>query len=218
MNARVWSLLGIAAASGACAFVPITGSGNVVTASRPVAGFSAVAIGGHADLFIEQTGTDSLTVTTDDNLLRYLSMEVRNGTLELTTTDPFTHLRPTKGVVFKLTVRQLNGLDISGSGNAHLNGVDTNRLDVTISGAGEVAAQGSAHDLQLSISGAGRYRGADMKSERADVEISGAGRALVAPRDELTARVSGAGTVQYVGDPRVTEHVSGAGWVRRRTP
>jgi len=216
MDARIGSLLGVAAVSGACAFVSVPGSGNLVTESRPVAGFSAVAVGGQGDLFIEQTGTESLTVTTDDNLLRYLSMEVRNGTLDLTTVDPFTHIRPTKGVVYKLTVRQLNGLVISGSGNAHMNGVDTDRLDVTISGAGEVAAQGSAHDLQLSISGAGRYRGADMKSERAHVEISGAGRALVAPREELSARVSGAGTVQYVGDPRVTQHISGAGSVRRR--
>jgi Putative auto-transporter adhesin, head GIN domain len=216
MDARIWPLLCATFASGACAFVPVTGSGHVVTESRPVSGFSAVALGGNAELFIEQTGTESLTVTTDDNLLRYLSMDVRGGTLDLTTTDPFTQLRPTMGIIFTLTVRQLKGLEVSGRGNVRVNGVAADRLEISISGAGEVAAQGSAHDLALSISGAGRYRGADMNSERARVDISGAGRALVAPRDELSAQISGAGTVQYTGDPRVTQHVSGAGSVRRR--
>jgi hypothetical protein len=201
MDVRVWPVLCLAVASGACAIVPVTGSGNVVTESRPVSGFSAVAVGGNAELFIEQTGTESLTVTTDDNLLRYLSVEVRNGTLDLTTTDPFTQLRPTKGVVYKLTVRRLNDLAVSGRGSVHVDNVDADRLDISISGAGRVAAQGSASDLH---------------SNRARVNISGAGHAVVAPHDELDARISGAGTVQYVGDPRVTEHLSGAGAVRRR--
>jgi hypothetical protein len=216
MDVRVWPVLCLAVASGACAIVPVTGSGNVVTESRPVSGFSAVAVGGNAELFIEQTGTESLTVTTDDNLLRYLSVEVSNGMLDLTTTDPFTQLRPTKGVVYKLTVRRLNDLAVSGRGSVHVDNVDADRLDISISGAGRVAAQGSASDLQLSISGVGRYRGADMASKRTRVNISGAGHAVVAPHDELDARISGVGTVQYVGDPRVTEHLSGAGTVRRR--
>lgn len=213
---RAWLLISCGVLSGACGGPVVAGSGKIATESRPVADFSTVSLGGSGHVIIEQTGTESLTITTDDNLLPYIEAEVRGTTLQLGVKQPFTSLRPTRDIVFKLTVKQLEGLEISGSGQAEAKGLDTERLGIEISGAGTVAAQGTAHSLGLNISGSGSYDGEQLKSTSAAAAISGSGSAVLAVNDTLTADVSGSGSIEYVGNPHVTQNVSGSGSVDRR--
>ena len=200
----------------ACMLNAVQGSGKVVTQSRAVSGVSMISLSGSGQLFVEQGDTESLTVTTDDNLLQYISTQVHGNALDLGFNDPMTNVQPTNGIVFRLTVKKLEGLEISGSGQAEAKGVSTDRLQVRISGSGGVAGQGTANDLDLRISGSGSFRGQEIKSQRATVGVSGSGDAVVSASETLKADVSGSGTVEYVGEPRVTENVSGSGAVRRR--
>jgi hypothetical protein len=202
--------------SGACGVNWINGSGKVTTEPRPVSGISAVSLNGTGQVLIEQTGTDSLTITTDDNLLPYIKTEMRGNRLELGLKDSFTNLNPTNGIIFKVTVKQLEGLEISGSGKAEAKKLNPEHLTVEISGSGAVAVQGTAEDLDLDISGSGAYDGELLRSKRANVDISGSGGAVLAASETLTANVSGSGAVEYVGDPQVTQNVSGSGSVRKR--
>jgi hypothetical protein len=213
---RASLLISCSVISGACVFDSVAGSGKIVTEPRTVSGFSAVSLSGSGQVAIEQTGIESLTVTTDDNLLPYIKTEMKGSTLELGFKDPMTHLNPTHDIVFRLTVKKLEGLDISGSGKADAKGLDPDRLKVEISGSGEVSAHGTANDLDLSISGSGGYRGEDMRSKRATIDITGSGAAVIAASETLQADVSGSGSIQYIGDPQVTQHVSGSGSVHRR--
>src|SRR5687767_96183 len=71
---------------GACVFDSVNGSGKITTEPRTVSGFSTISLSGSGRLIVEQTGTESLTVTTDDNLLPYIKTEVRANRLELGST------------------------------------------------------------------------------------------------------------------------------------
>jgi hypothetical protein len=215
-HVRVWLLTACSLFLSACVFDSIGGSGKIVTEPRTVAGFSTVSLSGSGQVVIDQTGTESLTVTADDNLLPYIKAEVRGDTLELGLKDLMTNVRPTDDIVFKLTVKKLDELSVSGSGKADARGVNQDRVHIKISGSGEVSAQGTANDLDLNISGSGGYRGEGMKSQRATVGISGSGHAVIAAGEKLDANVSGSGSVEYVGDPQVTQHISGSGSVQRR--
>ena len=212
---RAGLLVGCCVFVSACMLNAINGSGKIVTEPRTVSGFFAVDLSGSGHVVIEQTGTESLTVTTDDNLLPYIKTEVHGSTLELGTKD-MTNVSPTEDIIFKLTVKNLEGLEISGSGKADVKGLVADRLQVRISGSGDVSGQGTAHDLELRISGSGSYRGQDIKSQRATVGVSGSGNAVVSASDTLKADVSGSGTVEYVGEPQVSQNISGSGSVRRR--
>ena len=200
----------------ACMLNAIAGSGKIVTEPRNVSGFSTVSLSGSGQVLIEQGGTESLTVTTDDNLLPYVKTEVHGNTLELGFKDPMTNIQPTNDILFTLKVKTLEGLEISGSGKADVKGLAQDRLQVRISGSGDVAGQGTANDLELRISGSGSYRGQDIKSQRATVGVSGSGNAVISASDTLKADVSGSGTIEYVGEPQVTQNISGSGSVRRR--
>jgi hypothetical protein len=115
-----------------------------------------------------------------------------------------------------LTVKKLEGLEVSGSGRAETKKLEGDHLRIRISGSGEVSSQGSANDLELRISGSGSYHGQDLKSRRADATLSGSGSAVVNASEALTADVSGSGSIEYLGEPRVSSHVSGSGSVNRR--
>jgi hypothetical protein len=193
----------------------VTGSGKVVTETRNVSGFSAVSLDGSGRLVIEQTGTESLTITGDDNLLPYIESDVSGKTLTLGEKSG-TNISPSKDIVFKLTVKSLDNIDISGSGTADAKGLQGQTLKVDISGSGEVSADGAADDLNIGISGSGRYRGDGFRSKRAKVDISGSGNAVLAVSEKLDANVSGSGSIEYVGDPQIHQDISGSGSVRKR--
>jgi Putative auto-transporter adhesin, head GIN domain len=59
------------------------GFGQIGNESRQVSGFSKVELNGSGELTIEQTGTESLTISAEDNLLPKLSSEVSGDTLVL---------------------------------------------------------------------------------------------------------------------------------------
>ncbi len=215
-NLRAWLLVSVSVGIGACAFNSVSGSGTVITEPRTVPSFSNVSLSGSGQVILEQTGKESLTVTTDDNLLPYIRTEVKGNTLELGFTDSMTNLRPTHNIDFRLTARTLEGLDISGSGRVDAKGLTPGHLTIGISGSGEVSADGTVDDLGLTISGSGSYRGEHMRSKRATIDISGSGGALVAASEQLKADVSGSGSIEYVGDPQVSQHLSGSGSVHKR--
>src|SRR5438876_8831238 len=61
----------------------VKGSGKVVTQTRQVGTFTAIRLDSIGDLTVEPAGTNSLTVTTDDNLQPIVTSEVKDGTLVL---------------------------------------------------------------------------------------------------------------------------------------
>lgn len=83
--------------------VGIAGSGNVVTQSREVSGFEAVSFSGVGRLILEQTGTESLTITADDNILPLIVSDVvgRRLVLRFESVTNFTNIQE---IVFRLSV------------------------------------------------------------------------------------------------------------------
>jgi len=202
--------------NGCSSFGPsVSGSGRVISETRNMSGFSNVSLEGSGRLFIEQGAVESLTVTGDDNILPDIQTEVRGGTLVLGEKSGVS-LSPSKDIVFKVTLKKLDTLDISGSGVAEAKGLQSPRMKIDLSGSGEVTAEGAADDLDIGISGSGRFRGDGLKSKRTRIDISGSGSAVVASSETLNAVVSGSGSVEYVGDPQVHQDISGSGSIRKR--
>jgi hypothetical protein len=195
--------------------VATNGSGNVISESRAVKNFDAVHLSGSGKLVIEQSDVESLTITADDNLLRDLTSEVEGHTLKLSTRD-LTFIHPSQIVTYKLLVKDLNSINVSGGAAVDAKGLRTRSLDINVSGAGDIVISGETEKQSINISGAGKYRADGFKSKDASVNISGIGSAILAVSDRLDVHVSGAGEVEYIGDPMVTERVSGAGSVKRK--
>lgn len=210
----VLGLLLLTAACGPFGGNTTVGSGNLKTESRAVSGFSAVTFAGFGEMTIRQTGTESLTITAEDNLLPLITTTVSGQTLRIGG-QPAVSIRPTRNITYTLTVKDLSAITLSGAGSITWRDIQTNALRVTLSGAGKLTLSGSAPSQDVTLSGAGAYEGGDLASNSARVTVSGAGSAHVKVRDTLDATISGIGSIVYFGDPVVTQHVTGPGSVRK---
>jgi hypothetical protein len=211
----------------------IRGSGKSKTESRTVSGISSVAVAGSGEVSIQQTGTESLTITADDNILPDLTSDVVNGELRLGV-KPGVSIQTNNPIQYYLTVKNLSGLTISGSadatmpqlqtntltlvvsgsGNAAISGLTTQSAQVTLSGSGEITLAGQTHSQNVAISGSGNYHGDQLASTSAVVQVTGSGNAKVRVSQTLNATVSGSGSVTYSGNPsQVSSHITGSGSV-----
>jgi hypothetical protein len=190
------------------------GSGDIRTEDRPVQGFSRIKAATFGTLTITQSGSESLSIEADDNILPLLTSEVRNGTLELGV-RPNTWISNAH-IAYTVTVKSLDEVELSGSGDARLVGIDTGALRISISGSGGVTSSGRAGDQRVQISGSGDYDGSDTGSKTATVDINGSGEAVLKVSDTLDVDINGSGDVEYIGDPAVNQDISGSGTVRRR--
>ena len=216
-------------------FTAILGSGNVVSESRNVSGFTEVALEGIGDLSIQQTGSESLTIEAEDNIIPKIKTEVKDNRLTIGI-EPNTSIQATKPITYKLTVKDLNALELSGSGRIDAQNINTNNLAVTNRGSGDVAASdvdindlkiaqrgsgevkmsGKADAQDVNISGSGSYQAENLQSKEAKIVANGSGEATIAASDRLDVRINGSGSVEYIGNPTITQRINGSGEVSRR--
>jgi hypothetical protein len=205
---RALALLAMGSVVTACSAT--AGSGQLATQSRQVSGFTSVELTGVGELSIDQTGTESLTVSAEDNLLPLLTSRVEGDTLILGK-KPNTRIVTTKPITYTLTMKDITGLAVSGSGTINAPKLTTAALRIEISGSGVITTAGNADDQSLEISGSGRYLADGLTSKTITAEISGSGTASVMASDALDVKISGSGTLTYSGSPQISQTVSGSG-------
>lgn len=212
----------------------IQGSGNVITETRQVSNFDSINLSGSGEVIVTQGGNESLTIETDDNVMKYIKAEVENGTLNLglvTGTQTGANVQSTSRLVFYVGVDDLTGLTISGSGNIESDRLETDRLEARvggsgnvriaelsagqviagISGSGTIGLEGDATAQDVNISGSGNYLAGDLCSGLVKVNLSGSGNATVCATETLDSSISGSGSVNYYGQPSVNTFGSGSG-------
>ena len=205
---RALALLAVGSVVTACSAT--AGSGQLATQSRQVSGFTSVELTGVGELSIDQTGTESLTVSAEDNLLPLLTSRVEGDTLILGK-KPNTRIVTSKPITYTLTMKDITGLAVSGSGTINAPKLTTAALRIEISGSGVITTAGNVDDQSLEISGSGRYLADGLTSKTTTAEISGSGTANVVASNALDVKISGSGTLTYSGNPQVSQTVSGSG-------
>ncbi len=208
-------LVAVGCSDGLIADTSIRGSGTVVSEVRPVAGFDEVAVLGFGTLEIDISGSDSLEIEAEDNLMQYLTSEVKGNRLELSTEEDI-NLNPTKPVLYRITAEQLNEILILGSADVRTTRIDSDMFRLTINGSGDVELMGTVTALEVVINGSGDFTGSGLTADTAAITINGSGNGVVNALRELDARIAGSGSVEYLGNPSVAMSVTGSGSVSKR--
>jgi hypothetical protein len=214
----------------------VKGNGNIQTSERNVSDFKNVDVSGAVELYVAQGETKPVKIEADENLLQYIEVEQRGDRLVVKSKDGF-NLQPSRKIKIYVTSPLYNSIDVSGASN--INGVskiinteklsldvsgagdinmdiDAPSISADISGAGSVNLKGSTKTFDLGLSGAGKAHCYELLSETTKVDISGAGEADVFASVKLDAQVSGAGSIRYKGGAtNVAQQVSGAGSVKK---
>ncbi len=192
------------------------GSGNVVEETRPVSGVRGVELATIGNVIIQLGDEESLRIEAEDNLMKFFETQVRGGTLRISTTPRSVNLRPTKPVRFFLTVKELEQVSISGSGDIQVPDLEEDRFSVDIGGSGDVNMGNlNADSFSIDIGGSGDVRTERVKVPTFEVDINGSGditlKELVG--EELELDVNGSGNLRIedgaTGDQDININGSG---------
>jgi hypothetical protein len=196
-----------------CHWVGIHGNGHIKTDERPVSAFANIDVRG-AFTIEWQSGTPSLRITTDDNLLPYIDSNVSGDTLHLRTRE---QIRPTHGIRVVISSPTRAGAKISGAVKLDAKQLSGPRFALESRGASRVSLDGNIDELLADMTGASELAASALQTKTAEISTTGAGNAEVAVAETLKVVITGAGKVQYSGNPPTIEkHISGAGSVRHR--
>ena len=181
------------------------GSGVARSESRATGEFQRIRVEGMGALDLQVNSGQSersLEITADDNLLSFITSEIIDGVLVLSSS---TSLSPKSDVRVKVSVPALAGIHIEGVNRLGLNLDTPADFDLHIEGAGRVKAAGKVGRLSLHIEGAGAIDAAELVAGAVDVHIEGAGKAKVNATESLKASIEGAGVITYSGEPKMVE-------------
>ncbi|MCP3977968.1 MAG: DUF2807 domain-containing protein [bacterium] len=213
----------------------VVGSGTIAAEDRTVSGFDSVLFAGEGSLEIEMGAVESLSITTDDNLLEYLQTDVRNGRLEIRT-ERGIDVMPSDGIEYSLTAIDLNeirhtgvgeieiddllmtpslSLTLTGVGGLEATDLDVDELEIDHTGVGGFTLSGTAEMQEITLSGVGNFDGSDLAGVDATVNFTGVGTIVVRVSGTLDVTILGDGLVQYIGDPALTIDITGTGRVEQ---
>jgi hypothetical protein len=172
----------------------VAGSGTIVSERREVADVDRVVLEGEGTIDVTEGDAESLTVTTDDNLLEHIEVTIDDGTLEIRTASGI-DIEPTTSVVYELEVIEIDGIELAGVGTIEMAEWSTGAGTVRLSGVGDVTIDElAADDVNVDHSGVGDVTIDELVADDLTVDHSGVGNVTVAGRvDEQDVSITGVG-------------------------
>jgi hypothetical protein len=197
----------------ACAVVVAVGQDNMRSEVRNVSGFTGVDIGGAMEATITSGQAFEVIIEAKSDVLPQIKTVVKGNTLYVKHDSDWNDKMSWKKrgkVKVTVSLPMLDNLDISGATNAKVTGVNTDKMDIDISGASTVSLEGNAQSSTIDISGASNLKAISFTSDSVNIDASGASSVKLSVINELRADASGASSVCYSGNPRVQKDVSGS--------
>jgi hypothetical protein len=191
---------------------PVQGSGKSATETRAVPGFDRITVRGAFDSTVTVGPATSLKIQADDNLIKLIRTEVRDGRLVIDSKESLSSRTPIR---ITITTPKLNGFAIEGSGEAKITGVQSGAFEASISGSGDLFCAGVANSVELSIAGSGDMDLAALSAKRAKASVSGSGDIRLRASESLDASIDGSGDIICTGNPKVRKSIAGSGDVRQ---
>jgi Putative auto-transporter adhesin, head GIN domain len=204
--------LGLLVVAG-CRLGGIVGNGHIVTDTRPVADFSEIQADG--GFRIEwRNGPPSLTITTDQNLLQYITNENEDHRLRLHSRG---NIWSRHGIIVAISSPTRAGAKLTGAARLTANQLSEHSFAIESTGAARVQLDGNVDELITDMTGASRLDADQLRVKIATISSTGASKADVNVSESLNVSITGAGKVVYSGNPPTVEkHVSGAGSIRHK--
>ncbi|MFH1524749.1 MAG: head GIN domain-containing protein [Chloroflexota bacterium] len=208
MKKRIYlpsTILLIALFLSSCGFRIITGSGNVITETRDVTNFSRITLAGSGDVYVTQGEEVSVRIEAEDNLIPYFGTTVQGDTLTIGIKHEYfaVNLHPLKPVKFYVTSPNIEAVKLAGSGNIHVDDIQTTGFDISLLGSGNISTDNlSATDVNIKLAGSGNITLGTISATEIIANIAGSGniRMEALTTDKVASTISGSGNISLVGE------------------
>jgi hypothetical protein len=206
-------LAGLILSTSGCRWGGIIGNGQIVTDTRSVSDFSEIQADGGFQIEW-RNGPPSLSITTDENLFRYIDSQNIDHQLRL---HSHGNIWSSHGIKVAISSSTRTGAKLTGAARLTANRLSGHSFAIESTGAAKVFLDGNVDQLVTDMTGASRLEAGSLQTKTAEISSTGASHAEVAVSESLKVSITGAGKVIYSGNPPVIEkHITGAGSIRHK--
>jgi len=171
----------------------INGNNQVTSETRNLVSFNKVENDGTFNVYISNDSVFTVRVEAESNLIPHIRTRVNGNTLEIDTRENLNNNNPMNVYV---TTPIIQGAYLNGSGTVTLDSLDTENLEVDLSGSGSMTGKVTSTSLITKISGSGSIN-------------------LNAITNSCTTRISGSGDIELIGESLSGDFsISGSGNIR----
>ncbi len=156
---------------------------------------NGVELVGHNELQLSQGDTTTLKYRSGKREFKRPPFSIRGKVLRLGVDENGHEVRNVK---FKLTVQDLEYLQVNGSGEAYVRPLELERLKLVLSGSGEIKAFDiNAGQLELRLEGSGNIQAEAVKADTALLHLKGSGDVQLGRLDarQITTNLDGSGDI-----------------------
>jgi hypothetical protein len=208
----------------------LSGNGQEDNFSFTTNNFNRVDLLCEADVFFGKGQPRQVDARGFSNIINALRINAQDRLLEI---DSRRCVVPGDQPKVFLTIPEIDGLSITGSGNITSDerffsgdldllllgsgnmdiATDVNDLEATLTGSGNMELEGTADLAYFYLAGSGNMEAFDMRVREAEIELIGSGDIEIYARDFLLITLSGSGNVYFKGDPVLDIVITGSGEV-----
>ena len=206
---------------------------------RELPSFSEISLRISAKVYLEQGEKQSVRIVADSETLEQIITEVKGRTLNIRFpgNNIFKKWDPGKIEIY-ISVPEIDGINLSGSGDVISEKINTRILDLLISGSGNIRIEqltaervsatitgsgnikiqdgGVADELKTRISGSGNIDTSGFEAQNIDAQTTGSGNSSVFSNGMIKVRIAGSGNLYYSGNPAIESSIAGSGKVKER--
>lgn len=185
-------LLAVLSTTGCRKYMSIEGNNDVQSEKRMLVSFDKIDNEATFNVYIRHDSLHSVTVEAESNLIPHIRTIVNGNTLQIDTRE---NLRNNSPINVYVTAPTIHGAFLSGSGFVVLDSVNTDFMEVVLSGSGQMSGQLTSDNITAKISGSG--------------DIS-----LECITNAMDARISGSGNLDLLGNGTTNKFtISGSGQI-----
>lgn len=211
----------------------VKGSGHPDSVKRKVADFTKIDIKGSYRILLKQDSSLAITVTGDDNLLKYVETNVSDGKLFIKSDKdmcPNNQMTLTIGVHNLKEITSIGALELYSKGTLNLQdvkldfagntrailGINAANVTTKAGGNAEITLKGQAMTHLVNFSGSEKFNAFGFVVSDYDLESSGNTECEINVLHSLDLHTSGVSVVKYKGAPvRLVNEKSGLSTLER---
>ncbi len=176
------------------------GTDEVVEVRRVAKTFNAIDVnGGGITVEVTCQQEPKIEIIGEPDAVRTIETDISDGRLEI---SGAAWKFGKKTIVVRVSMQNLNSIEMSGANVMKVSRINTDVLDVELSGACVLDASGKVRKLMLEVAGASVVNVKDLIAEKVIIQADGACKATVYAEKYLSATVSGVSKVIYWGEPK----------------
>jgi len=192
----------------------VRGSGIAKTEKRTVPAFNSLNVNYAGAIEVRSQEQESLEISGDDNIIPFITTEVKQGTLYIQSSKGYS---PRQNLKVIIGTPDLKRFVFDGVGEANLSNVKNDRIEIDIRGVGSFKASGETKEANITLSGVGNVDAKNLRAVNATVDSNAVGNVDLYVTEKLDVKASGVGAVNYYGNPKiVNRQAEGIGKINQR--